>query len=235
MDRGELKTVTLVKEWGEFLANHPEAELADFCHHYLSENKHLPSASGEILELSTDELRPPTPVSNREPAHHVMSHEAKLASLMGRLIRFVYTYSKKAMQPLNFRSIDDPIYLIALAQMGTPKKSELIHEMLSEFPSGIDIIKRLIGMGLIEEFPDEVDRRSKRLQITAKGISTLQQCFPEMNKVADIAFGTLTNDEQITLIRILNRLDKHHAEYYKELRNASFEEVYERMIAPNNS
>lgn len=231
MEKGELKTVELVNEWGTYYQQNPEADLADFCLHYLTVHKKLPTTTQPVSALSPHDLQPPTPISPRQAAPHSMSPEAKLASLMGRLIRFVYSYSKKAMQPLQFRNIDDPVYLIALAQMGTPKKSELINEMLSEFPSGIDIIKRLIGMELIEEFPDEFDRRSKRLRITEKGILALQRCFPEMNKVADIAFGTLTLEEQTTLIRILNRLDSHHAEHYKDLRNATFEEVYERMVS----
>lgn len=227
MEKGELKTVELVNEWAVYHQQNPKADLTDFCLHYLAIHKKLPTQSPSTL--TQDDLRPPIPISPREAAPYSMSPEAKLASLMGRLIRFVYSYSKKAMQPLQFRNIDDPVYLIALAQMGTPKKSELINEMLSEFPSGIDIIKRLIGMELIEEFPDEFDRRSKRLRITEKGLFALQRCFPEMNKVADIAFGILTHDEQATLIHILNRLDRHHVEHYKDLRNASFDEIYERM------
>ena len=101
--------------------------------------------------------------------------------------------------------------------------------MLSEFPSGIDIINRLIKMEYMEEFPDETDRRSKRLRITPQGMAIVQQCFPELTRVADIAFGTLTDGEKAVLVHLLDRLAIHHADHYKDLRNAGFEEVYTRM------
>lgn len=223
MDSGEKKLVELVNQWATYSEQHPNAGLADFCLHYLTEHS-------SFAAPTTDAAHWAESLSNQAPRASVpMSMDARLGSLVGKLSRYATIYSKKAMQPLNFKGIDDPLYLMALLQMGTPKKSELIYEMLSEFPSGIDIINRLIKMEYMEEFPDETDRRSKRLRITPQGMAIVQQCFPELTRVADIAFGTLTDGEKAVLVHLLDRLAIHHADHYKDLRNAGFEEVYTRM------
>lgn len=239
MDGGEQKVVNLVNAWAGYSAATPNADLAGFCLHYLTENTYakaadqhrpMPDADGLYDEKWVESL---TGKTNRSMVE--IRPEAQLGALVGRLAKYTHLYAKKAMQPLDFNSIEDPVYLIALVQMGTPKKSELIYEMMAEFASGIDVVNRLVGMGLIDEFPDERDRRSKRLRITPKGIDAIQQCFPVMDRVADIAYSSLTGGEKAVLVQLLGKLDRYHAEHYKQSRNAEFDEAYERMVGGKNS
>ncbi len=239
MERGEKNIVDLVNAWAGYSAATPNADLAGFCLHYLTENTNakavdqhrlIPDADGFYNEKWVESL---TGKTNRSMVE--IKPEAQLGALVGRLAKYAHFYSKKAMQPLNFNSIEDPVYLLALVQMGTPKKSELIYEMMAEFASGIDVVNRLVGMGLIDEFPDEHDRRSKRLRITPKGIEAVQQCFPVMGRVADVAYSSLTEGEKAMLVQLLSKLDRYHAEQYRQSRNAGFDEVYERMVHSKNS
>lgn len=235
MDRGEQKVVELVNEWAAYSETHPGAALADFCLHYLTKQvqpAHTADEAtnrliGKVATVGEEQWL----MSLTEKAEPVVSitPEGRLSALVGRLSKFAYLYSKKAMQPLDFRSIEEPVYLIALTQMGTPKKSELIYEMMAEFASGIDVVNRLIKMGLIDEFPDEQDRRSKRLRITEKGVAVMSEAFPMMNRVANVAFGMLSDGEKAMLVQILDKLDRYHAEHYRAVKNADFDEVYERM------
>ncbi|MGM9509387.1 MarR family winged helix-turn-helix transcriptional regulator [Larkinella sp. GY13] len=234
MDRGEQQLIDLVNAWAKYSEATPDADVAGFCLHYLTEtaqpavlNQHSPVASPDGLydEKWVESL---TGTANRSLTE--IRPSSRLAALVGRLSKYGYFYSKKAMFPLNFKSIEEPVYLIVLAQMGTPKKSELIYEMMVEFASGIDVVNRLVGMGYIEEFPDENDRRSKRLRITEAGLTILQECFPVMNRVADVAYSSLTEGEKALLIQILDKLDRYHAEHYKLSKNAGFDEVYDRMV-----
>jgi predicted transcriptional regulator len=118
-----------------------------------------------------------------------------------------------------------------LRELGTPKKSELIYDMISEFPSGIDIIKRLIKLGLIEEFPDEKDKRSKRIKITEKGIEILVRSFPWMEKISEMAFNQLQEAEKVLLIELLERLSDFHKTHHKNVRNVSIEEAYKVLVS----
>ncbi len=234
MDGGEQKIIDLVNAWAAYSGSTSNANLAGFCLHYLTEHTNPKAADQHRPVLADDGLCDEKWVESLTGKTNwsmvEIRPEARLGALVGRLAKYAYFYSKKAMQPLDFNSIEDPVYLIALVQMGTPKKSELIYEMMAEFASGIDVVNRLVGMGLIDEFPDEHDRRSKRLQITPKGIDAIQRCFPVMDKVADIAYGSLTGGEKTILVQILDKLDRYHAEHYRQSRNAEFDEVYERMV-----
>jgi DNA-binding MarR family transcriptional regulator len=242
MERGEQNLVALVNEWATYRATYPEGDLAGFCLHYLTQRTqqeqptqhHNPVLDEQSLNADRavvlhDEQWVESLTGKANRSMHQVRPEARLGALVGRLSKYAYVYSKKAMLPLAFKSIDDPVYLLVLVQMGTPKKSELIYEMMAEFASGVDIINRLVAMGLIDEFPDEQDRRSKRLRITEKGLAAIYEAFPVMDRVADVAYSSLTDGEKALLIQILDKLDRYHAEHYRQVRNADFDAVYERL------
>jgi DNA-binding MarR family transcriptional regulator len=234
MDSGEKKLVDLVNAWASYSEAIADADLPGFCLHYLTQHIQPLPVQHHHPVLEEDALRDEqwveslTGKANKSVV--AIRPEARLGALVGRLSNYAYFYSKKAMLPLQFKSIEDPVYLLVLLQMGTPKKSELIYEMMSEFASGIDIINRLIGMGFIEEFPDEHDRRSKRLRITSNGLDAIQQALPVMDRVADVAYSSLTEGEKALLVQILDKLDRYHADHYRQLKNANFDEAYGRMV-----
>jgi DNA-binding MarR family transcriptional regulator len=203
------KLVELVNIWAEYEEQNPDLSIEDFCVRYLAE-KTSPSVNEDVYkQIPTNGL---------------------LAALIGKLNKYASLYCKKAIENFGLRNIDDWIYLISLQQMGTPKKSELILEMLSEFPSGIDIIKRLLALELALEFPDEQDKRSKRLRITEKGMQVLLESLPYMEKVGSMAFDTLKESEKNMVLNILKRLDAFHNEHYKTIRNANFEDTYQILV-----
>lgn len=204
------KVVELVNLWAAYEEQQPNLTIADFCTWYLAENSVPP-------KHSTDEKGIPI--------------DGQLAGLLGKLNKYASMYFKKALEHVGLSNIDDWIYLISLHDRGTPKKSELIYEMVSEFPSGIDIIKRLVAAELVEEFPDEQDKRSKRLQITEKGNRVLMESFPYMMKVGEMAFDTMHPSEKSIVLNILKRLDNFHTNHYKTVRTAEFEEAYQVLTS----
>ncbi|GAB3642587.1 MarR family winged helix-turn-helix transcriptional regulator [Spirosoma arcticum] len=234
MEQGEEQLVVLVNAWAAYSTATPNADIAGFCLHYLTERTDSTlSQSGEGDALAVDTHPVPAVEHYVKPAGDAVfmpRPEIRLGELVGRMAGYIDFYSKKAMQPFRFSGVDDPVYLLALVQMGTPKKSELIYEMVSEFASGIEIINRLVRLGLIDEFPDEHDRRSKRLRITPAGLAMIYQVFPAMEQLLDVAFGSLTAGEKALLVQLLDKLYRYHDEHYKRSKNADFEEVYNRMV-----
>lgn len=237
MERGEATLIELVNRWAAYSGSTPDADLAGFCLHYLTEQKQQTAPNVASIQhlLAIDAGQP-----NESAAETRMTElnlpdvpdrpEARLGGLLGRMAKFAYFYSKKAMQPFDFKGPEDPIYLFVVLQMGAPKKSEVIHEMIAEFASGIDVINRLIKQELLEEFPDTQDRRSKRLRLTTKGMAMVQACYPVMNQVVDVAYSSLTEGEKAVLLQILDKLDRYHAEHYKQSRTSEFSDVYKRMV-----
>jgi DNA-binding MarR family transcriptional regulator len=65
-----------------------------------------------------------------------------------------------------------------------------------EKPTGLEVIKRLIKHGLLNERNDENDKRSKRVFLTDKGQALFYATVEQLNKVALIVSGDLTKDEK---------------------------------------
>lgn len=202
----ENKLVKLVNLFHEYEQSHPGCEIEAFCRHYLA-----------VKELEHQQNKP----QDREG----YSKSAQLASLIGRLERFAGMYTKKALADSPIDNVEDIIYLMVLNVMGSPRKSELIAENLSEFSTGVEVIRRLVNAGYVEEFPDPDDRRSKRVKITPQGKTILFQTYPNLERAAQIATSSLREDEIDLLLQMLSRLDLHHTEVYNDVRQKTLDEV----------
>jgi DNA-binding MarR family transcriptional regulator len=94
-----------------------------------------------------------------------------------------------------------------------------------EKTSGTEIIKRLLKQGLIREYADPDDRRSVRVAITGEGRRELNAIFPEMNVVAKIVIGNLSQPEVKTFYYLLKKLDFYHNDIFQNKRGRSLEEL----------
>ncbi len=65
-----------------------------------------------------------------------------------------------------------------------------------EKPSGFAVIKRLLKHDLVNERNDGNDKRSKRVFLTDKGKALFFATVKQLNKVALIVSGDLTQDEK---------------------------------------
>ncbi len=202
----ENQIVKLVNLFHMYERQHPNARIEDFCRHYLA-----------INQLEKKDVR------------YDLPKEVVISILMGRLARFADMYTKKALVELPIDNTDEIVYLMILDEAGTPRKSELINSGLSEFSTGVEIIRRLAKATLVEEFPDAEDRRSKRIRLTEQGKQLLQKVYPKMDVVAKIVAGTLTDEEKDLLIQILGRLEKHHNEVYSQVKQKTLDETLELM------
>lgn len=205
------KVVELVNAWAKMEAETPDLDIQTFCRKYLQDHNNNAFAEAEAVLPGG-------------------SARGVLGMLFGKLYRYTNIYIKKALQDLPLSSIDEAIYLEIIARAHTPRKSDVIHEALSEFPSGIDIIKRLLKYGLVEELPDAEDRRSKRLRLTPAGHDMLLETRKRLGRASQLAFGTLSEGEMAEMIPLLFRLEQHHANHYKAVRSASDIETVEQVF-----
>lgn len=215
----ENRVIELVNLWAKHAAQTPDLSIRDFC-------------AAVLLDEIGSELIPVTefPGAANQPRATINL----LSMLVGKLSKFTHLYCKKAFQGMALTHVDDVIYLNVLHMMGTPRKTDLIMGMVAEFPSGIDVIKRLKKAGFVEEFSDKQDKRSKRLHITKPGIAFLSSAIPQLNRVAEMAFSTLNPAEQALLLRLLSQLDAHHTGHLKEVRQSGFEDAYRFLVKGEN-
>ena len=202
----------MVNVWAAYEQDDPALSIRDFCIRYLAEHQSTPEPSGEDAWKS--------------------DRGGYLAALIGRMAKYAAFYSKKGLKQMELNNFEDVLFLMRIIQTGAPKKSEVIYDLLSEFPSGIDIIKRLLNLGLCEEFPDEHDRRSKRLKITEKGPQMMPQYYGVLSKVSQMATILLSAAEKELLIGLLAKLEYFHHEHYMAGRNDDFEVLYQRVTQP---
>ncbi|MFN7116025.1 MAG: MarR family winged helix-turn-helix transcriptional regulator [Saprospiraceae bacterium] len=194
--------VELVNSFYNYSQQHPNTTIEEFFRHQLA-----------ISHLQKKELP------------YDLPKDVILSITLGRLARFAEMYSKKALVDLPVYNTDEIVYLMILDEVGTPRKSDLINQHLSEFSTGVEIIRRLAKAGLVEEFPDADDRRTKRIRMTEAGKAVLYSAYPKMDVVAKIVAGSLTEDEKDLLIQILGRLERRHDEVYNLVKPKTLEET----------
>jgi DNA-binding MarR family transcriptional regulator len=210
------KTVELVNQWNAFEQKHPQGEIADFCRYFLEKSKNKKNA-----EVSQS----PLPLN------------ARLATSIVRLSRFAQFYSRRVLDGLELNNIDDFTYILTLNQLKNPKKSTLIEENITEFSTGSEIINRLRRLGFIKEYPDKEDKRSKRLELTAKGKKILDLCFERIKKsngAGAMLLNNLAEDDKELVYQILNPLDKLHTNAYRQVKSKDITEIA-KVLAQHTS
>lgn len=170
------------------------------------------------------------PFKNEDFRNYRSIPEVEFSILLTGLFRFAKHYLKKAFAKTAFKTIDEFGFLATLIREGSLMKNELINEHMLEMSSGSEIIKRLIRNGLVYEFPDENDKRAKRVALTELGKREIFFAFAEMHKVSEIIKGNLHEKELKEALVILNKLTFWHKHIHEQDKNASIEDLHEKYV-----
>ena len=175
----------------------------------------------------------PAPMPPEVPVHSLIetavAADVEISMLVSCVYRYVKLYSKKALADTPISTIDEFTYLVQLLQDTKPSKTELIEENIHEKTTGTEILRRLIGNGLIEQFDDSNDRRSKRLKLTDFGMQLMYQIMPRMNQVATLVGGELTLAEKGQFVELLQKLHRFHNPLFLHERDAPIAELAGRI------
>ncbi|WP_392470523.1 MarR family winged helix-turn-helix transcriptional regulator [Sphingobacterium cellulitidis] len=144
------------------------------------------------------------------------SAESVISTLIVHMNRYAKSYSKSAIYGSDFSSQDDFIYLINLKAFGEMTKMDLIKKNVHEKPAGMQIINRLISQGWVNQTDSEIDKRSKVLKISIKGLNVLENQMDRIRKATEIVTGDLNHSEKMELIKLLNKLNKFHQLIYNK-------------------
>ncbi len=136
--------------------------------------------------------------------------ESAISTLLVHLNRYAKTYSKSAITDSEFSTQEDFIYLINLKAFGEMTKMALIKKNIHDKPVGMLIITRLLRQGLIEQTDSDLDKRSKLIHISERGLVVLEKQMEKIRQATNIVAGNLNHNEKMDLIRILNKLDRFH-------------------------
>ncbi|WP_419870368.1 MarR family winged helix-turn-helix transcriptional regulator [Chryseobacterium sp. CT-SW4] len=156
------------------------------------------------------------------------SPESAINTLLVHLNRYAKTYSKSAILHSEFSTQEDFIYLINLKAFGEMTKMALIKKNIHDKPVGMLIIGRLLRQGLIEQADSDLDKRSKLIRITEKGLQVLENQMEKIRQATHIVAGNLNHREKMELIRILNKLDRFHYPIFS--RNISSDQLINTVL-----
>lgn len=157
--------------------------------------------------------------------------EVEFSTLLTGLYRFAKHYTKKAFSNTSIKTIDEFGFLATLLKDESLLKNELINKHLLEISSGSEILKRLIKKGLVSEFPDEVDRRAKRVSLTEQGRIEIMNAFDDMHKVSEIIIGNLNDTELNEALAVFEKLTYFHHHIHEKDRSTSLNELHLKYIS----
>jgi DNA-binding MarR family transcriptional regulator len=145
-----------------------------------------------------------------ESSHDENDIDMELTFLLIMQSKHYKMYCKEALINTDINSPDEYSFLYHLSLVDSFRKMELIHIHLLEAPSGIEVIKRLLKKGFIEEFDDKEDKRAKRVRITNKGRQETDKLNPQMKDVYSKMAAGMTLKEKLHILSFLKRFNDYH-------------------------
>ena len=200
--------IPVLTAWERFSEDHPQGSLREF--------------AGWLLH-HLDPLRQTPPLPDSEPVlksgqrlSETFGDDDFLTSFfVGRLNRYAKSYAKPIMVEHGFASADEFLFLSLIAQMNMPTKKEVCIANATEFTTGVDILRRLLKHGLIQETPDERDGRAKRLSLTDKGLGIVHQVYEQLAHLQSSVLADLDEVERTHFLQTLKYLNNYHFQFYK--------------------
>lgn len=141
------------------------------------------------------------------------------------LNRFAKQMIRKGLSSYPQLANEEFTYLYRLMDYECLTKMQLVEKNGHEKQTGFEIIKRLIKNGLIEEFDDTMDRRSKRIKVTALGMKIFRESSQDVTNIAKILSANLENQEKEILLKSLKRLNDFHFTVYHHYKDAPIDEI----------
>lgn len=177
--------VELITAWDKYTSQASAASVEAFCEFYLSGNK--------------------TP--NKLP-ENTLSQE--LAQLTGRLSSIHKAYLKLAFKDLS-AEIEWYFLLNTINQAGEVRKTEVVSiNLLLEPTTCIDILNRMIKLGILNEKVDTTDKRARLLSISNKGAQLLKQMQQLVNEINNKLYGHVDQNDRKKIIGLLAPIEKDH-------------------------
>ena len=207
------KTIELVNEWGRFEEKHPNGSIADFCRYFLAHQDKGPEHEGTLVGGVVPYLK-----------------EGLLLKIIGRISKLNMLYANIALKGTGLNQIEEFGILQTIRQEKSPRKTDVIYANLFELSSGTDMLNRMQKRGLITEYADEHDKRSKRLELTGKGEKVATQSSEQIKKNAIMLMHTLAGDDQELCIQLLKGIEIKLSEQWQKHKGKDFAEIYAGLI-----
>lgn len=211
------KTVELVNLWGAFEQKYPDGTIDDFCRHHLAHKKEKKSAKplvGGVIPGIVDGL---------------------LLKIIGRISKLTMAYANMALKDTGLNQIEEFGMLATIRQGKNLKKTEIIYANLFELSSGTDMLNRLKKRGLIKEYEDKDDKRSKRIELTAKGEKAIEQSKRQIEKNAEMLMHDMNEDDKKLCVQLLKDVEMKFSALWPKHKSKDFDDIYMEVTQAKGS
>lgn len=143
-----------------------------------------------------------------------------VARHFGMLIQLSNVWTKIAFKGMPFQGFEDYGIAQFIMQVGSPTKSNVTEWSTLERSTAFQVIQRMQKLGLIEEFPDPDDKRTKRVRISQKGKAAMKKADKKVSQISKLIVGNLTEKKKVELLKVLHALTKFHLKEYEKGKEA---------------
>lgn len=208
-----VSAVPLLLKWEEFIRAEKRGDLEKFARWLAEDIKSTTKAkSGPPVGFFADRLIPKLNLNGAYPA--IPSHSGLAGYMVSRLYKALRFYLKPITQQHGLNSIDELFFLSNLAWKKGISKKALCQLAMTDFPTGVDIIKRLKKNGWVLEEVNEADKREKLLNLTPQGHKKVIEVYIDVAKIQDV-LADLQDDDRLVIINLLDRLNCFHTKIYE--------------------
>jgi MarR family transcriptional regulator, transcriptional regulator for hemolysin len=109
------------------------------------------------------------------------------------------------LRPLGFGTAYFPVVTVLL-ERGAMRPKDMLPHVNIEQPTMTALLARMERDGLIKRKVDPDDARAQRVSLTPKAKSIFEQVIKELQLVVDVALQGVSEAEQATLIRTLQKV-----------------------------
>jgi DNA-binding MarR family transcriptional regulator len=158
------------------------------------------------------------------------SMESEIAYGVGTLNTHARHYIKTALKNSPLVGLHDFTFLATLVEEKSLRKTEIIDRNMMDLSPGMEVVRRLLRNGLIEDFQDPEDGRSKRIRLTEEGQEVFAAVLKDMRQVSQIVSGNLSLEEKATLIPLLQKLLNFHLPIWEKDHGAPLEKILKKYV-----
>ncbi len=203
-----------MNHWADFEKKYPKGNVADFCRYFLAhqdkEQHHEGTLVGGVVPFIKEGL---------------------LLKIIGRISKLNMLYANIALKGTGLNQIEEFGMLQTIKQEKAPRKTEVIYANLFELSSGTDMLNRMQKRGLIREYADSEDKRSKRIELTAKGEKVAKQSKERIEKNAAMLMNSLADEDKALCIQLLKGVEIKLSEQWQRHKGQDFDAIYKELMA----
>lgn len=163
------------------------------------------------------------------PVTKKFNEKLRFLEAVSRIARYHEFYSRKALKDMVINTRLEFLFLQTVDMLEKAKKTDLINTYHLEYTTGMDTIRRLSNNGLLDEVPDESDKRAKLLILTKKGHEILAQANKRMSDENKMFLTAINDNKWKKAMQILEEIDEFHSTVYQNHGDKSFAELCNLM------